>query len=81
MHFFWGQHLELTRNGAIALQNQGMSLNQMNIALTVLTTDLLAHELKASALLSSRTLFRESPSHLHCCRLPGIESTRLRAEK
>lgn len=55
MHFFWDQYLELTRNGTIALQNQGMSLNQRNIALTVLATDLLAHELQASALLSSRT--------------------------
>ena len=55
MHVFWDQHLKLTRNVGIALRNQGMLLNQMNIALTVLATDLLAHELKASALLSSRT--------------------------
>ena len=38
------------RNVVIALQNQGMSLALMNIALTMLAVDLLVHELKTSAL-------------------------------
>ena len=40
------KRLESTRNGAVALKNQGMSLALMNIALTVMATDLVAHELK-----------------------------------
>ena len=46
--------LESTRNGAVALQTQGIALALMGVALTMLATDLLAHELKASALPSSR---------------------------
>ena len=48
MHFSWEKHLELSRNVAIASdKNKG-------VALTMLATDLLVHELKASALPSSR---------------------------
>ena len=43
------KRLESTRNGAVAL-NQGMSLALMHIALTVMATDLVAHELKTSDL-------------------------------
>ena len=45
MHFSWEKHLELSRNVALAL---------MGVALTMLATDLLTYELKASALPSSR---------------------------
>ena len=48
------KRLESTRNGAVALKNQGMSLALMNIALTRLATVLLAHELKALALSITR---------------------------
>ena len=44
------KRLESNRNGAVALKNQGMSLALMNIALTVMATDLVAHELKTSDL-------------------------------
>ena len=81
MHLFWDQHLELTSNTVFALPNQAMSLVLMNIALTMLAGDLLVHELKTSALSISGACFRENPSRLRCCRLPGIESTGLRAEK
>ena len=55
MHFSWEKHLELSRNVAVASdKNQGMALALMGVALTMLATDLLAHELKASALPSSR---------------------------
>jgi len=58
-----------------------MSLALMNIALAKLVVDLLAQSLKTSALPLFWAWFRESPSHLHCCRLPWIESTGQRAEK
>ena len=45
-----GKRLESTRNGAVALQTQGIALALMGVALTMLATDLLAHELKTSAL-------------------------------
>ena len=45
-----GQRLESTRNGAVTLQTQGIALALMSAALTMLATDLLAHELKTSAL-------------------------------
>ena len=48
--FFWDKRLELTRNTVVALQNQGILLALMNIALIMLAVDLLAHELKTSAL-------------------------------
>ena len=55
MHFSWEKHLELSRNVAVASdKNQGIALALMGIALTMLSTDLLAYELKASALPSSR---------------------------
>ena len=55
MHFSWEKHLELSRNVAIASdKNQGVALALMGVALTMLATDLLAHEMKASALPSSR---------------------------
>ena len=50
MHFFQQKRLESTRNGAVALQTQGIALALMGVALTMLATDLLAHELKTSAL-------------------------------
>tara|TARA_B100002051_G_scaffold235600_1_gene236150 strand:- start:266 stop:523 length:258 start_codon:yes stop_codon:yes gene_type:complete len=50
IHFFWHKHLELIRNKVVALQNQGVLLALMNIALIMLAVDLLAHELKISAL-------------------------------
>ena len=54
MHFSWEKHLELSRNVAVASEeNQGMALALMGIALTTLATDLLAHELKTSVLPSS----------------------------
>ena len=54
MHFSWEKHLELSRNVAVASdKNQGMALALMGVALTMLATDLLAHELKASVLPSS----------------------------
>ena len=82
MHFSWEKHLELSRNVAVASdKNQGMALALMGVALTMLATDLLAHELKASVMPSSRACFRENPSRLHCCRLPSIESKGLRAER
>ena len=45
-----GKRLESTRNGAVALQTQGIALALMGVALTMLATDLLAYELKTSAL-------------------------------
>ena len=48
------KRLESTRNGAVALQTQGIALALMGVALTMLATDLLAHELKASALSITR---------------------------
>ena len=55
MHFSWEKHLELSRNVAVASdKNQGMALALMGVALTMLATDLLAHELHASVLPSSR---------------------------
>ena len=45
-----GKRLESTRNGAVTLQTQGIALALMGVALTMLATDLLAHELKTSAL-------------------------------
>ena len=39
------KRLESTRNGAVALKNQGMSLALINIALTVMATDVVAHAL------------------------------------
>ena len=51
MHVFWDKHLELSRNVAVASdKNQGIALALMGVALTMLAMDLLAHELKASAL-------------------------------
>ena len=44
------KRLESTRNGAVALQTQGIALALMGVSLTMLATDLLAHELKTSAL-------------------------------
>ena len=55
MHFSWEKHLELSRNVAVASdKNQGTALALMGVALTMLATDLLAHEWKASVLPSSR---------------------------
>ena len=55
MHFSWEKHLELSRNVAVASdKNQGMALALMGVALTILLTDLLTHELKTSALPSSK---------------------------
>ena len=55
MHFSWEKHLELSRSVAVASDNnQGIALALMGVALTMLAMDLLAHELKASALPSSR---------------------------
>ena len=55
MHFSWEKHLELSRNVAVASdKNQGMALALMGVALTMLTTDLLAHELQTSVMPSSR---------------------------
>ena len=55
MNFFRDKYLELSRNVAIASdKNKGMALALMGVALTMLATDLLAHELKASVLPSSR---------------------------
>ena len=55
MHFSWEKHLELSRNVAVVSDNnQGMALALMGVALTMLLTDLLAHELKTSALPSSK---------------------------
>ena len=56
MNFSWEKHLELSRNVAVASdKNQGVLLSLlMGVALAMLATDLLAHELKASALPSSR---------------------------
>ena len=45
-----GKRLESTRNGAVDLQKQSMSLALMNIALAKLVVDLLAQSLKTSAL-------------------------------
>ena len=54
MHFSWEKHLELSQNVAVASdENQGMALALMGISLTMLATDLLAHELKTSVLPSS----------------------------
>lgn len=56
MHFSWEKHLELSRNVAVASDNnQGMALALMGVALTMLLTDLLAHELQTSAMPSSRS--------------------------
>ena len=55
MHFSWEKHLKLSRSVAIASdKNQGTALALMGVALTMLATDLLTHELKGSALPSSR---------------------------
>ena len=55
MHLSWEKHLELSRNVAVASdKNQGIAIALMGIALTMLATDLLAHELKVSVLPSSR---------------------------
>ena len=55
MHFSWEKHLEFSRNVAVASdKNQGMALALMGVALTMLATDLLTNELKASALPPSR---------------------------
>ena len=55
MHVFWDKHLELSRNVAVASdKNKGIAIALMGVALAMLATDLLAHELKASALPSSR---------------------------
>ena len=56
MHFSWEKHLELSRNVAVASDNnQGMALALMGVALAMLLTDLLAHELQTSALPTSRS--------------------------
>lgn len=56
MHFSWEKHLELSRNVAVASDNnQGMALALMGVALNMLLTDLLAHELQISALPTSRS--------------------------
>jgi len=56
MHFSWEKHLELSRNVAVASDNnQGMAIALMGVALTMLLTDLLAHELQTSALPTSRS--------------------------
>ena len=56
MHFSWEKHLELSRNVAVASDNnQGIALALMGVALTMLLTDLLAHELQTSALPTSRS--------------------------
>ena len=49
-----GKRLESTRNRAVDLQKQGMSLALMNIALTMVASDLLARVLKTSALSMTR---------------------------
>ena len=55
MHFSWEKHLELSRNVAVASdKNQGIALALMGVALTMLATDLLAHELQTSVMPSSR---------------------------
>ena len=56
MHFSWEKHLELSRNVAVASdENQGMALALMGVSLTMLLTDLLVHELQTSALPTSRS--------------------------
>ena len=61
MHFSWEKHLELSRNVAVASdENQGMALALMGVALTMLATDLLAHELKPRS-----------------CRPPGLDSDKV----
>ena len=51
MHFSWEKHLELSRNVAVASdKNQGIAIALMGVALTMLATELLAHELKTSDL-------------------------------
>ena len=56
MHFSWEIHLELSRNVAVASdKTQGMALALMGVALTMLATDLLVHELQTSALPTSRS--------------------------
>ena len=55
MNFSWEKHLELSRNVAVTSdKNQGIALALMGVGLTMLATDLLAYELKASALPSPR---------------------------
>ena len=55
MNFSWEKHLELSRIVAVASdKNKGIALALMGVALNMLATDLLAHELKASVLPSSR---------------------------
>ena len=50
MHFSWEQHLELSRNVAVASDcDQGLALALMGVALTLLVQDLLAHEMRATA--------------------------------
>ena len=54
MHFTWEKHLKLSKNVAVASdKDQGIALALMGVALTMLAADLLAHELKVSALPSS----------------------------
>ena len=53
--FLWDRHLELTRNVVVASAKTGDVYSAEGIALTVLAADLLAHELKASVLPSSRS--------------------------
>ncbi len=53
MHFSWEKHLQLSRNVAVASdENQGFALALMGIALTLLANDLLAHETQAAPLSS-----------------------------
>ena len=54
MHLSWEKHLELSRNVAVASDKIRDGSCLMGVALTMLATDLLAHELKVSVLPSSR---------------------------
>ena len=56
MHFSWEKHLELSRNVAVASDNnQGLALALMGVALTLLAKDLLMHEMQTTPLPSPRT--------------------------
>ena len=56
MHFSWEKHLELSRNVAVASDNnQGLALALMGVALTLLSKDLLTYVLQTTPLPSSRT--------------------------
>ncbi len=56
MHFSWEKHLELSRNVVVASdKNQGLALALMGVALTLLSKDLLMHEMQTTPLPSSRT--------------------------